>query len=480
MRLTICHTAARGLIGALLLGFTSAPAAGQCQVVELLGDTPDDGFGYAVGISAERAAIRAKFSGGPGGAVRVFERSGSSWSCVAELVADDHAPGTGFANSLAIDGDRLVVGARYDDTQEPRTGSAYVFEYSDGSWSQAGKLVGDDVAEGGRFGHAVAISGDMAVVGAPDDDAMGFRSGSAYVFERQPDGTWTQLQKLTASDGAPVDHFGDAVAISGTIIVVGAQDDDDLGWNSGSAYVFERFLSGLWFQVAKLRASNGKFLDAFGSSVAVDGNTALIGSPGAHGLGYWEGAAYVFERPSDGTWSEIAKLFANDGENSDKFGYGVGVNGNLALVGAVNYGQAWWQTGAVYVFVRNEDDTWSQVAKLVPDDGEHLDYFGRAVAVSGNIAVVATYPQDPNEPPKPGMAYVYAVGPDEDGDGVMDACECPGDVNHDWIVDFLDVLVLLEDWGCDGGDCPGDADRDGDTDQSDLGLLLANWGVICP
>ncbi|HUU95108.1 MAG TPA: FG-GAP repeat protein [Phycisphaerae bacterium] len=123
---------------------------------------------------------------------------------------------------------------------------------------------------------------------------------------------------------------------------------------------------------------------------------------------------------------------------------------------------------------------WSEVAKLVPDDGEAWDWFGQAVAVSGNIAVVGTFPQDPNQPPKPGKAYIYAVGPDEDGDGVMDACECPGDVNHDWIVDYLDLLVLLEDWGCTGADCPGDADGDNDTDQADLGILLANWGNICP
>ncbi|HUU82463.1 MAG TPA: hypothetical protein VM243_03060 [Phycisphaerae bacterium] len=81
-----------------------------------------------------------------------------------------------------------------------------------------------------------------------------------------------------------------------------------------------------------------------------------------------------------------------------------------------------------------------------------------------------------------GSAYVFAVGRDEDGDGngVMDACECPGDLNKDWIVDYRDVLVLLEDWGCSDGDCPGDADLDGDTDQADLGLLLANWGNVCP
>jgi len=75
---------------------------------------------------------------------------------------------------------------------------------------------------------------------------------------------------------------------------------------------------------------------------------------------------------------------------------------------------------------------------------------------------------------------VFGVGADQDGDGVMDACECPGDLNHDWIVDYYDLAVLLADWGCTSGDCPGDCDLDGDTDHADLGLLLANWGQVCP
>jgi hypothetical protein len=471
----ICRQVGRVLMVVAAWAALATRASAQCELVELSGDVPDDGFGFAVSVSAERALIRAKFSGGPGGAARIYERSGACWSWVAELVADDHAPGTGFANALAIDSDRVVVGAKWDYTHEVMTGSAYVFEYGEGDWSQVAKLIADDGAEGDFFGASVAISGDYAVVGAIYDGP-----GSVYVFERQFDGEWVQAQKLTASDGEAFDQFGNSVAVSGNVIVVGARDDDDQGWASGSAYVFERSARGHWSQVAKLLASDGRFLAGFGYSVSVSGTFALIGAYGADGPGGWTGAGYVFERAGDGMWVEVEKLLAADGEDSDIFGCAVGLDGDVALIGARGDSDHATAAGSAYVFVRGQGATWSEVAKLVGDEGEAWDHFGNSVAVSGNIGVVGMWPNDPNNPPKPGKAYIYAVGPDEDEDGIMDACECPGDLNKDWIVDHSDLGLLLADWRCTGGDCPGDADADGDTDHSDLGLLLANWGEVCP
>ena len=471
-----CATWPSGVVGVLVLFGLLCPAGqAQCQLAELHGDQPDDGFGFAVAVSGERAVIRAKFWEGPGGAARIYERSGANWSWVAELVADDHAPGTGFANALAIDADRVVVGAKWDHVHEVMTGSAYVFEYGEGSWSQVAKLIADDGAEGDFFGSSVAISGDYAVVGAIYDGP-----GSAYVFERQLEGEWVQAQKLTASDGQRGDEFGKSVAVSGDVIVVGAWCDDDLGWNAGAGYVFERETDGTWLEVGKLLPSDGLFLAGIGRSVALDGDRALIGAPGADGEVQSSGAAYVFGRTRDGDWLELDKLAASDGQVADNFGFSLALSGNVAVIGARKDADNGTASGSAYVFVREWDGTWTQVGKLLPDDGEPWDYFGNSVAVSGNIGVVGMWPNDPNNPPKPGKAYIYAVGPDEDEDGIMDACECPGDLNKDWIVDHSDLGILLADWGCTGGDCPGDADADGDTDHSDLGLLLANWGEVCP
>ncbi|HUU96596.1 MAG TPA: FG-GAP repeat protein [Phycisphaerae bacterium] len=467
---------AHALVTIVLSGVLSAPAAPQCELDCLVGEWSETGFGNHVALSGQRLVTAGALDeDGQLWAVCVFERRGVDWVRVAQLTPEDHRPGTGFGRSPGVDGNRAVAGAPYDDIYGPSTGSAYVFEYSGGVWSQAAKLLASDGSERDRFATSVAISGDYVVVGAIYDGA-----GSAYVFERQTDGTWAQVQKLVASDAQGGDEFGGSVAICGQVILVGARGDDDQGFSSGAAYVFEHEADGCWSQAAKLHASDGRFLMNFGYSVSVSGNLALIGAPTADGQVDWSGAAYVFERTTDGTWVELAKLFANDGGVSDEFGYSVSVSRNVAVVGAIYHGDPGWEPGAAYVFARGLDEIWSQAAKVVPDDGEHLDWFGNAVAVSGNIAVVGTWPNDINQPPKPGKAYIYAVGPDEDEDGVMDACECPGDLNKDWIVDFRDVLILLDDWGCTGPDCPGDADADNDTDQADLGLLLANWSNVCP
>ena len=131
----------------------------------------------------------------------------------------------------------MVVGARFDDDAGEASGSAYVFVRSGGAWSQQKKLTASDAAVTDEFGFSVAISGDMVVVGARFDDDAGEASGSAYVFVRSG-GAWSQQQKLTASDAAATDEFGFSVAISGDTVVVGALFDSDAGDASGSAYVY--------------------------------------------------------------------------------------------------------------------------------------------------------------------------------------------------------------------------------------------------
>ena len=213
-----------------------------------------------------------------------------TWSEQQKLTASDAAPNDDFGTSVALSGDTAVVGAPFDDDAGSASGSAYVFVRSGTRWSQQQKLTASDAAPNDDFGLAVAVSGDTAVVGAIGDDDAGRVSGAAYVFVRS--GTrWSQQQKLTASDAASNDLFGISVAVSGDTAVVGARGDDDAGGvNSGAAYVFVR--SGTrWSEQQKLTASDAAAGIRFGNSVAVSGDTAVVGA-------FEDDSAYVFVRPS--------------------------------------------------------------------------------------------------------------------------------------------------------------------------------------
>jgi hypothetical protein len=153
----------------------------------------------------------------------------------------------GSLYSYFSDGDFVIVGAVGDDDKGSGSGSAYFFAPStSGLWIPTQKITASDGESADEFSSSVAISGDFTIFGAPGDDDNGTDSGSAYLFERGTSGTWTQVQKITAADGATDDYFGGSVSISGDVGIVGALSDDDNGTDSGSAYLFERGTSGTW------------------------------------------------------------------------------------------------------------------------------------------------------------------------------------------------------------------------------------------
>jgi hypothetical protein len=225
--------------------------------------------------------------------------SGSTFTQQQKLVANDGAASDYFSESgVALDGDTLVVGARNYDDNGSNSGSVYVFVRSGTTWTQQQKLVANDGASSDWFGNSVALDGDTLVVGAYGDDDNGSISGSVYVFVRSGT-TWSQQQKLVANDGVASGKFGDSVALNGDTLVVGASGDDDKGDMSGSAYIYVR--SGTtWSQQQKLVASDGVAGDSFGVFVALDGDTAVVGAYGDDG---YKGSVYVFALPpsSSGT-----------------------------------------------------------------------------------------------------------------------------------------------------------------------------------
>ena len=315
----------------------------------------------------------------------------------AKLLASDGAASDLFGISVAVSGDTVVVGVILDDDNGSGSGSAYVFEKPTGGWAgilnEAAKLLASDGAASDRFGGSVAVSADTVVVGAVP-------SGSAYVFEK-PAGGWAgtvnEAAKLVASDGAASDGFGYSVAVSGDTVVVGAYGDDDHGWTSGSAYVFESPFggwSGTVNEAAKLFASDGAPNDLFGYSVAVSGDTVVVGAFGDDDSGSTSGSAYIFENPVGG-WAgvlnEAAKLLASDGAVGDDLGWSVAISGDTVAVGALFDDDNSTNSGSAYVFsepVGGWSGTLNEAAKLLASDGGVGDSLGQAVAVSEDAVAV--------------------------------------------------------------------------------------------
>ncbi len=333
------------------------------------------------------------------------------FSLQQKLLAADGESQDRFGSVIALDGDTAVVGAYWDDIgANGNQGSVYVFTRSGATWTLQQKLVADDGAAYEFFGSAVAIEGDTLVVGSLwDDIGANTNQGSVYVFTRS--GTiWTQQQKLIADDGAGWDLFGSAVALNGDTLVVGAPEDDiGANANQGSAYVFTRS-GATWIQQQKLIAGDGATNDVFGAAVALDGDTLVAGAyrdnidptPA-------QGSAYVFTR-GGATWAQQQKLTASDGGSFASFGYAVAIEGATLVVGAPSADiGATINPGSVYVFTRG-GATWTLQQKLIADDGAGWDYFGYAVALDGDTLVAGAYRDSIGANANQGSAYVFKRG----------------------------------------------------------------------
>jgi hypothetical protein len=393
---------------------------------------PGDLFGRAVAVDGDTLVVGAHLDdvvGGQSGSGNVFVRSGTRWVEQQHLIPDDPATGDQFGNAVAISGDTIVVGSHADDDDGNGSGSAYVFvrpPVNGTTWTLQQKLTALDAEPQDEFGGSVSVSGDTIVVGAVMDDAGGIAAGAAYVFVRN--GTsWSQQQKLTAIDTGVLDEFGTSVAVSGETVVVGSQFDDDMGGQSGSAYVYVRDGSS-WSHQQKLTASDGAFDDRFGRRVAITGETIVIGAQHDDDAGSSSGSAYVFERSAD-RWSEKQKLTASDAAGSDQFGCSVSISGDRILVGAFgNEDAPFSNTGSAYLFVR-DGALWDELQKLTASDAEGEDQLGLSVSISGDVAVLGA-PADDDVGPASGAAYVFLATSDAPGstfcfgDGSGPPCPC--------------------------------------------------------
>ena len=340
-----------------------------------------------------------------------------------------------FGRAVAISGNTMVVGANQEGTGAAKSGAAYVFVRTGDTWTQQAFLKADNAQLNDEFGISVAISGDTIVVGAWNEDGndvdnSAYNSGAAYVFTRSGT-TWSQQAFLKASNPDTNDYFGRVVAISGNTIVVGSYFENsnattvngdganNSAENAGAAYVYFR-TGTTWAQQAYLKANNAGAGDLYGSSVAVHGNTVVVGAPGeasnattvngnaADNTAVGAGAAYVYLRTGT-TWAHQAYLKASNAQANDYFGDAVAVSldgiavgawreySNATGIGGNQADNSQFFAGAVYLYSRT-GTAWSQQAYVKASNTNGGDEFAGNLAMSGGTLVVGAMKEASNSP----------------------------------------------------------------------------------
>jgi VCBS repeat-containing protein len=347
------------------------------------------------------------------------------------VTANDKFNGAQFGYAVATLRDLAVVGAPLDTSSN--SGAVYLFTRSlDGSntWTQFKKLTAPDVRSGDHFGSAVAVSGDLLVVGSPLNDEKANDAGAAYVFARNQNGSnqWGFVKKLMAYDAFNSDQFGSAVAISNTLVAVGSPLTDlpvgggAMG-DAGAVYVFDQNQgsANAWGLVKKVTLTNAFTADHFGSAVSLSGDNLVVGAPlvdlpvggGATGDA---GAAFIFARNQDGTnaWGVVKRLTLTNAFTADHFGSAVSLSGDNLVVGAPLVdlpvgGGATGDAGAAFIFTRNQDGTnaWGVVKRLTLTNAFTADHFGSAVAIDGSAVVVGVPQADGSGGADYGAVYLY-------------------------------------------------------------------------
>jgi len=325
----------------------------------------NDFFGCSVSVSGDYAVVGAGGENGSGtdqGAAYVFYRNqggADNWGQVKKIVGNDTADDDGFGYSVAIDGTTILVGADGEDGSGADQGAAYLFYKDQGgtdNWGQVAKVTSGDPDDLNQFGYTLALKGDYALVGSPREDGAGSDRGAAYLFSRNVGGAdaWGVVKKIVPSDPTDGTWFATAVAIDGTLAVVGAGWDDGGGTNRGAAYVFGRDIGGTdnWGQIKKLAASDAHDADMFGYSVAIDGTNVVVGAGWAAAGGTERGQGYVFAKDEGGAdnWGEVQRLRASDAANEDWLGFSAAIFGSYVLMGAVGEDGAGSARGAAYLF----------------------------------------------------------------------------------------------------------------------------------
>jgi hypothetical protein len=378
--------------------FITVVGHAQQFTLEAKDGNKEDNFGYSASIDGNSILVGAPDADIKGaqdaGAGYVYVLGENGWRQQAKLIATPYFAGDTLGGNVALKNKFAVLGAIRRDDKGQDAGAAVIFERQLNKWQQKQILTAPDAKPGDAFGQSVALTDQYLLIGAPRSDALAKDSGAVYIYKFEND-DWQLHTRLTASDGAKGDLFGISVAIDGNTVLVGADLNDEKAENAGAVYAFV-LNDDKWTQEAKLMASDGDNTDIFGVRVSLDKNTALISArrDDVEGIGVDAGSAYIFER-KEGNWTQSLKLISPDGKADDRFGRGVAISGNTAIVSAMNHDSDASNTGALYVYKKGLNG-WHFTSKITAIESVANDKFGWNVDLSNDIAVIATPHRDGN------------------------------------------------------------------------------------
>ena len=401
------------------LAFTSVQCFATQDIIRAQDSKAEDYFGFSAAIDADTVLVGAYKADVDGvmdaGAAYVYVLGENGWYQQAKLVAEPLFAEDTLGGKVAIKNDTAVLGVMRRDEKGKDSGAVVSFERHSDNWQQRQIFTAPDTKPGDAFGQSISLTDKYLIVGAPRNDALGKDSGAAYIYERE-NGTWRYQTKITASDGRDGDLFGISVAIDGDTVLVGADLHDEKAENAGAVYVYV-LDNNQWKQEAKLMASDGDNTDIFGVRVAISGDTALISArrDDIEGVGIDAGSAYIFERNGQ-TWTEKVKLTSPDGKADDRFGRDVALSKDTAILSAMNHDANGVDTGALYVYKKG-DTGWKYTSKFTANISLPSDRFGWSVGLSGEKAVI-TAPNHNGIGMNSGAVFVQEVNTNQSSDNV--------------------------------------------------------------
>ncbi len=452
-----------------------SPARGQCIRDQLFIENPVDTslFGTSIAMDSDVLVVGAMLDTGAewgSGRVHVYRREGVLWDPAQIIVAPDGDLTDMLGSSVELHDGTLIAGAWWDEENGVRSGSAYVFEENvDGTFVFVSKLLASDGMPEATFGRAVAVSGDFAVVGAPLQSTVGSVAGSAYLYERVADG-WIQTAQILPEDLAAGDRFGISVDMDGTMVAIGSSWADS---ERGRVDLFEVGTGGSVLQVDSLQPAAIDPGDQFGFDVALDGDALLVGAYLDDELDVDGGSVWFYGNTPAGWSLEQGPVAEGSLGPGAQRGVSVDLKGYQALVGA-RYGASAFgapRSGMAITYLQFEFG-WEPFAYLSAAEAQTESEFGWGVALDGSSdrygAVSAPYADVSIE--DDGIAFVFDFNNEFCGGNKI------GDINGDGIVDGADLTILLGSWGvCAADFCAADINQDGFIDGEDLTLLLGNW-----